>query len=129
MESACPRYLPLVVVVQERPWQEQEALMSQDGRSACLAGGIVQPTQVATHTLGSEGGPDNAACHGAACRASIAVGENRLGSSRRQSMDSVVAPYLRVLDSERRAGTNVGCIPETSLIELKKDLGCNRTWA
>ena len=94
--------------------------MMQDAHSAYPAGGIDQPTQVATRTLGSEGDPDSAAYRGVECKASIAVDESRLGSSRRRLMDSVVAPYLRVLDLEPLVGMNVECTLGMSLIEPTK---------
>lgn len=79
--------LPWVAVVRVIPLQVQAGLTMQDVHNAYLAGGIAQPIQVATRTLGSEGDPGNAACRGVVCKASIAVGGGRLGSLRRRLMD------------------------------------------
>jgi len=87
-----------------------------------------RPIQAAMRTWGFEVAPGSAACRGVVCKASTAAGEDRLGSSGRQLMDSVVAPYLPVLALERLADTNVECIPETSLIEPTRDSGCSRRW-
>jgi len=103
-------------------------LKMQDAHSACLAEGTAQPIQVATRILGSEGALDSAACRGEECMASIAVGENRSGSSQRRLMDSVVAPYLRVLDFERLVDTNVGGIREMTLIARTTGLDYSRRW-
>jgi len=94
----------------------------QDAHSACLAEGTAQPIQVATRILGSEGARDSAACRGEECMASIAVGENRSGSSQRRLMD------LRVLDFERLVDTNVGGIREMTLIARTTGLDYSRRW-
>lgn len=79
--------LRLVVAVQATPLQARAGLTSQGGRSAYLVGDTAQPTRDAMHTLGSEDDPGSAAYHGAACKASIAVGESMLGSLRRRLTD------------------------------------------
>jgi hypothetical protein len=80
-------YLPWVVAEQEIPWQGQEGLTTQGGHSACRVEGTAQPIQVSTRRSGFGDGPGSAACRDVACKASIAVGESRLGSLRRQLMD------------------------------------------
>lgn len=77
MEAGRRANLQLEVAVQATPLPVLAGPMSQGDRSACLAGDIGQPTQVATRTLGSEGAPDSAACRGVGCKASTAAGENR----------------------------------------------------
>lgn len=72
---------------QERPLQVRGDQTMQDEHSACRAGGTGQPTQAAGHRWASGGDPGSAACRGVECKASIAVGESRLGSWRRQLMD------------------------------------------
>jgi hypothetical protein len=84
--SVCKDLL-LVAVVQEIPLQVQAGLKTRGDHSACPAGGTVQPIQVATRISGSVDDPDSAACRGVVCKVSIAVGESRLGSSRRRLMD------------------------------------------
>jgi hypothetical protein len=79
--------LPLVAAVREIPLQVQAGLRKRDAHSAYLAEGIDQPIQVATRIWGSEDDPDSAAYRGVVCKVSIAVGESRLGSSRRRLMD------------------------------------------
>ena len=79
--------LLLVVAVRERPWQAQEDQRMQDDRSAFPVEGTDLPIQVATGRSGSEDAQGNAACRGEVCRASIAAGASRLGSSRRRLMD------------------------------------------
>jgi hypothetical protein len=116
-----------VVAGLERPLQARAGLKSQGAHSAYPAGGNGLPTQVARHiplvfgvALGS------AACRGEVCKASIAADGLRMsGSSARQLMDSVVAPYHRELALERRVDTNVECTPETTLIEPMKDSDCS----
>jgi len=119
-----------VVAELERPLQAQVALKSQDARSAYPAEGSGLPIQVAKDTPWEFGAAlGNAACRGEVCKASTAAGGlHMLGSSARRLMDSVVAPYHRVLALERRVDTNVECNPETTLIEPTKDSDCSLNW-
>lgn len=78
--------------------------------------GNALPTQDATRTWASGAGPDSAACRGGECKANTAVDGDRLGSFEQRWRDSVVAPYLRLLDLERLVGTNVECSPGKTLI-------------
>lgn len=79
--------LQLVVFGRVIPLLVLEGPTKLGDHSACQAERIVQPTQDETHTLASAGVLGNAACRGGGCRASIAAGEGRLGSSEQQSMD------------------------------------------
>lgn len=104
--------------------QVQTDLTSQGDRTAAYPGeDNAQPNQVVAAAAGIwafAGAPDSAAYRGVVCRASIAVGgEDRSGSSQRLLMDSVVAPYLRVLELARRIDKSGGCSPEKTLILQK----------
>jgi hypothetical protein len=79
--------LQWVVAEQEIPLRVQAGPKTLGDHSACPPEGTAQPIQVSTRILGFGDGPGNAACRDVACKASIAVGESRLGSLRRQSMD------------------------------------------
>jgi len=118
----------LVVFARVKPLLALEDPMKLGGHNACQAERTVRPTQDAAHTLASAGVPGSAAYRGEGYRASTAAGEGMLGSSEQQSMDSVVAPYLRLLVLERLVGTNVGCIPGMSLTEQKVEGCCSRRW-
>lgn len=100
--------------------------MKLGAHSAYQAAHTAQPTRDATHTLASVGVLDSAAYRDEGYKASTAADEGRLGSSEQQSMDFVVAPYLRVLVLERLVGTNVECIPGMNLTEQRAEGCCNR---
>lgn len=73
--------------------------------------------------------PNSAACRDGECRASIAVGDwDKSGSSGRQLMDSVVAPWHRRLALERRIDTDVKGGRETRLSAQTKDSDCSLKW-
>lgn len=96
--------------------------MTADEHTAFPVADSAQPTQDAPvgHRGELKGAQGNAACHGVACKASTAAGEGRSGSLRRRCLDSVVAPYRRVLGLERRVGMSVECSREKTLSEPTK---------
>lgn len=101
--------------------QVQAAPKSRDSHIASGAEGVAQPILVATRTLVWQDAPGSAACRGAGCTASTADAEGTSGSWLPRLMDFVVAPYRQLLPLERLAGTDVECIPETTLIGLTRD--------
>lgn len=116
----------LVVFARVKPLLVLEDPMKLGGHNACQAERTVRPTQDAAHTLASAGVPGSAAYRGEGYRANTAADEGMLGSSEQQSMDFVVAPYLRVLVLERLVDTNVECIPGKTLTEQTGEDCCNR---
>ena len=113
---------PLEVSVRDSPLLVQADLTSWGDHKAYHVEGTGQPIQVATRrTWELWDDLDSAAYRGAACRESTAAGGGRLGSWPRRLMDSVVAPYLRLLALERLVGMNVECIPERTLSGLRRD--------
>jgi hypothetical protein len=121
--------LLLGVAEREIPLQAPAGQMSRREGSAYAAGGIAAPpTLVAMRTSGLWAALDSAAYRDEARKVSIADVGGRLGSFVRRLMDSVVAPYLRVLPLERLVDTNDECSPEKTLIEPMTGSSCSRRW-
>lgn len=91
------------------------ALKSQGERSAYPAGGSGLPILVAKGTSGCVAALGTAAYRDEACRESTVGVENKSGWFAPQSMDSVVAPYQRLLALEHLVDMVVEYSPERSL--------------